>query len=133
VYGAEGLLVGAMALVPLVYTEALPKTVWTEVLQVPMPPPPHGAPLATQAVRKPTRPVRPEQVLQGPSTIPPHILPVHEETFPPAQFSSAPIGVPGGIPDGLSGIARDPVLQKLLSGTEAPPPAPQSTNFPEIM
>ena len=125
-YGAEGLLVGAMALVPLVYTEALPKTVWTEVLQVPMPPPPPRAPLATQALRKPMRPVRSEQVLQEPSAIPTHILPVHDEPLPPAQFPSASIGVLGGISDGLPGAALDPALQKLLSSTEPQPAAPQA-------
>jgi protein TonB len=126
VYGAEGLLVGAMALVPLVYTEALPKTFWTEVLQVPVPPPPPRAPLATQALKKPTRPVRPEQVLQEPSAIPTHILPVHDEPLPPAQFPSASIGVLGGISDGLPGNSLDPALRKLLSSTEPQPPAPQA-------
>jgi len=127
VYGAEGLLVGAMALVPLVYTEALPKTIWTEVLQVPLPPPPPRAPLATQAVRRAMRPSRPEHALLEPTLTPAHIAPVHDQYLPPAQFPSASIGVPGGISDGLPGRALDPALQKLLSGTEPQPPAPQAS------
>jgi periplasmic protein TonB len=126
VYGVEGLLVGAMALVPLVYTEALPKTVWTEVLQVPVPPPPPRAPLATQTVRQAMRPSRPEHTLLEPTSIPAHIAPVHDEYLPPAQFPSASIGVPGGISDGLPGGALDPALQKLLSSAGPQPPAPQA-------
>ena len=125
VYGAEGLLVAAMAMVPLVYTEALPKTVW-EVLHVPMPPPPR-APLATQALRKPLRPVRSDPVIQEPAVIPTHILPVHDESLPPAQLPSASIGVLGGISDGLPVAALDPALQKLLSGTAPELPAPQAS------
>jgi len=126
VYGAEGLLVGAMALVPLVYTEALPKTVWTEVLQVPLPPPPPRAPIAVQTPRRAIRPSRAEQILREPISIPLHVVPVHDEPLPPAQFPSASIGVPGGLSDGLPGNALDPALQKLLSSTEPQPPAPQA-------
>lgn len=126
VYGAEGLLVGAMALIPLVYTEALPKTMWTEVLQVPVPPPPPRAPLGAQALRKPLRPVRSAPVLQEPPAIPTHILPVHDEPLPPTQSPSASIGVAGGIPDALPGAAVDPVLQNLLRNAEPQPPAPQA-------
>ena len=125
VYGAEGLLVGAMALVPLIYTEALPKTVWTEVLQIPVPPPPPHAPLAAQTSRKPMRPVRPEPVLREPTSIPGQILPVRDEPFPPAQFQSAGIGVPGGIETGLPVTALDPVLQNMLRNAGPPPPSPQ--------
>ena len=49
VYGGEAFLVTVMAIVPLIYTEALPKAVWTEVLHAPAPPPAAPAPLATQA------------------------------------------------------------------------------------
>ena len=125
VYGAEGLLVGAMALVPLIYTEALPKTVWTEVLQVPLPPPPPRAPLAAETPRKPMRPVRSERVLQEPAVIPAHILPVRGEPLPPAQLSFASAGVPGGINDGLPGAALDSVLQAVLHNAERQPPAAQ--------
>jgi len=126
VYGAEALLVGAMALVPLIYTEALPKTVWTEVLQVPLPPPPPRAPLAAQPLRKAMRPSRSEEILREPTRIPIHVVPVHDEPLPPAQFPSAGIGVLGGIRDGLPSGSLDPVLRKLLSTTEPQPPAPQA-------
>ena len=125
VYGAEGLLVGAMALVPLIYTEALPKTVWTEVLQVPLPPPPPRAPLATQAVRKPARPSSREQVLREPTSIPAHIVPVRDEPLPPAQFPSTPDGVVGGIYDG-PGALLDPVMGRILGNATPPPPPPQT-------
>ena len=54
-YIGEVLLVGAMALVPLIYTEALPKAVWTEVLRAPSPPPPPPSSMGTQALRRAAR------------------------------------------------------------------------------
>ncbi len=123
VYGVEGLLVGAMALVPLVNTEALPKTVWTEVLQVPVPPPPRS-PVAAQTLRKAIRPTRPEPILTEPTSIPLHIVPVRDNPVPPAQFPSVSMGIAGGIDGGLPSTALDPVLQNMLRDTQ--PPAPQS-------
>jgi len=125
VYGAEGLLVGVMALVPLIYTEALPKTVWMEVLQTPMPPPPRAS-LASQSPRKPMRPVRSEQILEEPTRIPIHALQVHDEPLPPAQLASAGLGVPGGMEGGLPGAPLDPVLQNLLRNAQPRPPVSES-------
>jgi protein TonB len=127
VYGAEGVLVCAMALVPLISTEALPKAVWTEVLQVPLPPPPPRAPLAAQVPRKPARPSSYEQLLREPTSIPAHIVPVQDEPLPPSPVPSAAFGIPGGIADGLSGAPLDPVLQSLLRNPAPQPPPPQSS------
>jgi len=127
VYGAEGLLVGALALVPRIYTEALPKTVWTEVLHVPLPPPPPRAPLAAQTPRRPTRPIRSERVLQEPTRIPTHVVQVHDEPLSPEQFQPVGIGVPGGLTEGLAVAALDPVLQNVLRNSQPQPPAPQAS------
>jgi hypothetical protein len=99
-YIGEVLLVGAMALVPLIYTEALPKAVWMEVLRAPSPPPPPPSSVGTQASPRATRGVSSDEILKAPPSIPPTIAQIHDEPLPPAQFPSTLIGVPGGIYDG---------------------------------
>jgi len=128
VYGAEVLLVGAMALVPLIYTEALPKTVWMEVLHVPVPPPAPPSSLGAQPSRKPTRAFSPDKILTEPPSIPPTIGEVHDEPLPPAPFPSTSIGVPGGIADGQPGAMLDPVLRNILRNAAPQPLPPQSFN-----
>jgi protein TonB len=126
VYGGEVLLVGAMALVPLISTEALPKAVWMEVLRVPVPPPRAPSSLGPQTSRRATRVVSSDEVLKAPPRIPPSIAPVHDEPLPPAQFPSMSIGVPGGISDGQAGAVLDPVLRNLLRTAAPQPPPPQT-------
>ena len=127
-YIGEVLLVGAMALVPLIYTEALPKAVWTEVWQTPSPPPPPPSPIGTQVARRATRAVSPDEFLKVPPSIPPTIAPIHDEPLPPAQFPSTSIGIPGGINVGQSGAGLDPVMQSILRSANSPPPPPQASN-----
>jgi protein TonB len=124
VYGGEVLLVGAMALMPLMYTEALPKAVWMEVLHTPLPPPPPPSSLGPQTLRRATRGVTSDELLKAPPSIPAKIAQVHDEPLPPAQFPSTSIGVPGGIYDGQSAAMLDPVMRNLLQNS-APPPPPQ--------
>jgi protein TonB len=123
----EALLVGAMTLVPLIYTEALPKAVWKEVLQTPSPPPPPPSSVGTQAARRATRAVSSDEILNAPPSIPPTIARIHDEPLPPAQFPSTSIGVPGGIYAGQSGAGLDPVMQNILRNATPQPPPPQTT------
>jgi len=125
VYGGEVLLVGALALAPLINTEALPKEIWTEVLRAPLPPPPSPSSLATEASRSAPRRVTSEEILREPPSIPQTIAQVHDESLPPAQFPSTSIGVPGGINVGQSGAALDHVLQGILGNPPPQPPPPQ--------
>jgi protein TonB len=122
VYGVEVLLVGAMALVPLIYTEALPKAAWTEVLRAPLPPPPP----ATQTSRKAIRSASSNEILKALPSVPRYIAQVHDEPLPSPQFPSTAIGVPGGIYDGQSGVELDPVLRNMLRNAEPQSPPRQS-------
>jgi len=126
VYGAEVLLVGALALIPLIETEALPKAIWAEVLRAPLPPPPPPSSLGPHASRGATRTVSPDKILREPPLIPPIIAPVHDEPLPPAQFPSTTTGFSGGIGAGQSGTALDPVLQTLLRNAGPQPPPLQA-------
>jgi protein TonB len=127
-YIGEVLLVGAMALVPLIYTEALPKAVWTEVLRLPSPPPPPPSAVGTQASPRAARSRSSDEILKAPPSIPPTIAQVHDEPLPPAQFASASIGVPGGIYSGPEGAGLDPVMQNILRNAMPQPPAAQTSN-----
>ena len=128
VYGGEVLLVGAMALVPLIYTEALPKAVWTEVLRAPLSPPPPPSSLGSQTLRSATRALSSDEILKAPPSIPRNIAQVHDEPLPPAPFQSMSIGVAGGIYDGHSGAVLDLLLQDILrKATPQPPPPQRST------
>jgi protein TonB len=127
-YIFEAVLVGAMALVPLIYTEALPKAVWTEVLGValPLPPPPPSS-LGSQTLRRATRGASSDEILKAPPVIPAKIAQVRDEPLLPPELPGTFIGVPGGIYDGQSGAMLDPVMQNILrNATPQPPP---SQNF----
>jgi len=125
VHICEGVLIGAMALVPLICTEALPKTVWTETLRAPLPPPPAPPSLGTQTSRRATRGARSDEILREPPVIPPTIAQIHDEPRPPEEFPSTISGVPGGIGDRQSAAALDPILQTILRNAVPPPPPPQ--------
>jgi protein TonB len=127
-YIFEAVLVGAMALVPLIYTEALPKAVWTEVLGValPLPPPPPPSSLGSQALRRATRGVSSDEILKAPPVIPPKIAQIRDEPLPPPQLPGTFVGVPGGIYDGQSGAVLDPVMQNILRNAAPQPPPPQT-------
>jgi protein TonB len=125
VYISEVLLVGAMALVPLICTEALPKAIWTELLRAPSPPPPPPSSLGIQTLRRVTRGVSSDEILKAPPSIPPTIAQVHDEPLPPAQFPSTSIGAVGGIYDGQSDAGLDPVLRIILRNATPQPPPPQ--------
>jgi protein TonB len=126
-YIGEVLLVGAMALVPLIYTEALPKAIWTEVLRLPSPPPPPPSAVGTQTSPRAARTASPDEILKAPPSIPNTIAQVHDEPLPPAQFGSASIGVPGGIYSGPEGAGLDPVMQSILRNVMPQPPPPQTS------
>jgi protein TonB len=126
VYAAEVLLVGGMALAPLIYTEALPKAVWSEVLHVPVPPPPPPSTLGTHTVRRASRVVNSDGVLKEQPSVPHNIAPVRDEPLPPAQFPSTSAGVPGGIYAAQSGAALDPVLRNILRNALPQTPPPQT-------
>ncbi len=100
----EIILVGVMVLIPLLFTEALPKAqLLTGLVAPPPPPPPPPPPAAVIKVVKIETNMINDQ-LRTPTKIPKKIEIVKEEEAPP-QMAGVVGGVPGGVPGGsMNGV-----------------------------
>src|ERR1700730_16295133 len=99
-------LVGLMVLMPLIFTEALPKQQLMTFLVAPPPPPPPPPPAAAPV--KIVKQIQTDIVngaLRTPTKIPQKIQMIKEDEAPaPVMASSGVVGgVPGGIPGGQMG------------------------------
>ena len=115
-----------MILIPLIYTEALPKQMLTTFLVAPAPPPPPPPPAA--AVTKIVKPVA-RLIQQGkmmaPTVIPKKVNIIKEEELPPDVGA---VGVVGGVPGGVPGGSASGVLGGIIGGVGGgPPPPPRAT------
>jgi periplasmic protein TonB len=101
----EILLIGVMVLMPLIFTEALPKQQLMTFLVAPPPPPPPPPPAAAPV--KIVRQIQTDIVngaLRTPTKIPQKIQMIKEDEAPPAMASAGVVGgVPGGVPGGSMG------------------------------
>src|ERR1700689_4969676 len=96
-------LIGVLILIPLIYTDALPKgNLMTFLVAPPPPPPPPPPPAAAPKVVKIQSEVINGQ-LRTPTKIPDKIQMIKEEEAPPDLGAGVPGGVPGGIPGGSTG------------------------------
>jgi len=113
------LLIGVLILIPLIYTDALPKTQLMTFLVAPPPPPPPPPPPAAAAV-KVVKMV--SEVVNGelrqPSKIPSKVQMIREDEAPPDLGAG---GVPGGVPGGIPGGSAGGVIGGILSSTAALP------------
>ena len=118
---------GILILIPLIYTEALPKTMMATMLTAPPPPPPPPPPPAAVQVVK----VRPQVHLMDagklmqPKVIPKEVKIIKEEAEP----DMGAVGAVGGVPGGVAGGSMGGVLGGVLGGvgTAPPPPKPKPT------
>src|ERR1700760_3972680 len=97
-------LLGVLVLIPLIYTEALPKQQLMTFLVAPPPPPPPPPPPAAAPV-KIVKPVQTDIVngqLRTPTKIPEKVQMIKEEDTPPPMAATGGVvgGVPGGVPGG---------------------------------
>jgi protein TonB len=119
--------VGVLILIPLIYTEALPKTMMATMLTAPPPPPPPPPPPAAVQVVK----VRPQVhlmdagKLMAPKVIPKEVKIIKEEVEPDPGVVGAVGGVPGGVAGGSMGGVLGGVIGGI--GTAPPPPKPRPT------
>jgi len=104
----QSLLIGVLLIVPLMFTEALPKQQLLTFLVAPLPPPPPPPP-AAETVAKVVRDIQSDLLTSGqlrtPSRIPEKVQMIREEEAPPPLPSMGGVvgGVPGGIPGGQLG------------------------------
>jgi protein TonB len=123
-------VLGILILIPLIYTEALPKTMLTTLLVAPPPPPPPPPPPAAAPIKvvKPTARLIQAGKLVAPQAIPKQINIIKEAEMPP---DVAAVGVTGGVPGGVPGGQVGGVLGGIIGGVGssnlAPPPPPKET------
>jgi protein TonB len=109
-------LIGVLVLLPLVFTEALPKQQLMTFLVAPPPPPPPPPPAAMPEVKV----VKPRQTdldngqLRTPTAIPKKVAMIKEDEPPPATGVA---GVVGGVPGGVPGGAMGGVLGGIIGNT----------------
>ncbi len=110
------MIIGVMVLIPLIFTEALPKTVTLGFLVAPPPPPPPPPPAAAPV--KVVKVIQTDIVngqLRTPTKIPKKVEMSKEEEAPPPVMASA--GVVGGVPGGVPGGSMGGVIGSVLSST----------------
>jgi periplasmic protein TonB len=110
------MIIGVMVLIPLIFTEALPKTVTLGFLVAPPPPPPPPPPAAAPV--KVVKVIQTDIVngqLRTPTKIPQKVQMIKEEEAPPPVMASA--GVVGGVPGGVPGGSMGGVIGSVLSST----------------
>jgi periplasmic protein TonB len=99
----EAVIVGIMILIPLMFTEALPKAMTMTFLAAPPPPPPPPPPPAAvvKVVKVETDIVNNQ--LRTPTKIPQKVQIIKEDEAPPPMTSGVVGGVPGG-PGQIGGV-----------------------------
>jgi len=99
----EAIIVGIMILIPLMFTEALPKAMTMTFLAAPPPPPPPPPPPAAvvKVVKVETDIVNNQ--LRTPTKIPQKVQIIKEDEAPPPMTSGVVGGVPGG-PGQIGGV-----------------------------
>jgi protein TonB len=123
----EIVAIGVMVLIPLIFTEALPKQMTMSFLVAPPPPPPPPPPAAAPV--KIVKQIQTDIVngaLRTPTKIPQKIQMIKEEEAPPPAMASS--GVVGGVPGGIPGGQMGGVIGGIISSTPVAVPkvaAPQ--------
>ncbi len=110
-------IIGILILVPLIYTEALPKQQLMTFLVAPPPPPPPPPPPAATQVVKVVKAVSEivEGQLRTPTKIPEKVAMIKEEEAPPPSMGTG--GVVGGVPGGVPGGSVGGVIGGIVSST----------------
>ncbi|HEV2962918.1 MAG TPA: TonB family protein [Candidatus Angelobacter sp.] len=121
-------IIGILVLLPLIFTEALPKAQLNSlfILTPPPPPPPPPPPAPPRVVRRVSEIVN--DTLRTPSKIPKKIEHIVEDEAPPPASAGVIGGVVGGVPGGTPGG----VIGSLVSSNAPPPPpAPKAPTGPK--
>ncbi len=112
----EILMIGVMVLIPLIFTEALPKQMTMSFLVAPPPPPPPPPPAAAPV--KIVKVIQTDIVngeLRTPTKIPQKVQMIKEDEAPPPVMAAS--GVVGGVPGGIPGGQMGGVIGGIISST----------------
>src|SRR6201987_971588 len=115
-FALQVMIVGVMILIPLIFTEALPKGTTMFMLVAPPPPPPPPPPAAAPV--KVVKQIQTDIVngeLRTPTKIPKKVQMIKEDEAPPPVMSAA--GVVGGVPGGVPGGSMGGVIGGIISAT----------------
>src|SRR5215471_2701977 len=124
------LAIGLMLLMPLMFTESLPKAQLLTFLVAPPPPPPPAAAQLQKVVRQIQTDLMNTGQLRTPSKIPQKVQMIHEEEAPPPMPATGAgvIGGIGGVPGGQIGGVIGSIVNSTSSLAAVPkfvPPTPQ--------
>jgi protein TonB len=124
----QTILIGVAILIPLIYTDTLPRAQLTSFLVAPPPPPPPPPPPQPAAPVKIIK-VIPRQFdagrLVAPKAIPKEIAMIKEEELPPSMNTGGVVGgVPGGVAGGGVGGVIGGIIGSVPSAAPPPPPPP---------
>jgi protein TonB len=108
----EAVIVGIMILIPLMFTEALPKAMTMTFLAAPPPPPPPPPPPAAVKIVKVVETDIVNNQLRTPTKIPQKVQIIKEDEAPPPST-----GVVGGVPGGVPGGQMGGVIGGIISST----------------
>jgi protein TonB len=112
----QALILAVLILIPLIYTEALPKAMLSTLLIAPPPPPPPPPPpQVVKTVIKPVARLIQSGKLMQPRAIPKDVAVFKEAELPPDVINNA--GPTGGVFGGIPG-------QGMVSAMAPPPPKP---------
>jgi periplasmic protein TonB len=115
--------IGVMLIMPLVFTEDLPKAQLLTFLVAPPPPPPPPPPAAEQ-VQRVVRQIQTDVLntgqLRTPTRIPQKVQMIKEEDAPPPMAATG--GVVGGVPGGIPGGQLGGVIGSVISASNAAVP-----------
>src|SRR5580692_1098407 len=110
----QATILGILILIPLIYTEALPKAMLSTLLIAPPPPPPPPPPpQPVKTIVKPVARLIQSGKLMQPRAIPKEVAVFKEAELPPDVINNN--GVTGGVFGGIPG-------QGMVAGPVAPPP-----------
>jgi len=116
----EIIFLGVLVLLPLIFTEALPRQqLMTFLVAPPPPPPPPPPPAAAPVIVKKIQSELDNGQLRTPTAIPKKIQMIKEDEPPP---TAGPAGVVGGVPGGVPGGTMGGVLGSVMSSVPSAVP-----------
>ncbi len=116
----QAVIVGILILIPLIYTEALPKGFMNTFLVAPAPPPPPPPPAA------PVKPIARPRIVTPPRMVAPTVIPKTIQVIKD-EAPDVGVGVEGGV--GVPGGVAGGVLGGIIGGAPPPPPKPTQTRI----